>query len=177
MAQGIIRSAIRYSPLPSESIDSARAIADPRAESQSYFSRYGANPLRYTDEVNETEAISRGLGSMRLTAKLPAGFSLETSLGGNFEQRGNDSYFPRTVFEGSGTSGLAIVASAEYRNLVQEDLVKYLERSLKQLETLSEQIKNTQGFTEDVEVYQIIKELILEQKTNANTHTANRKAG
>ena len=126
VAQGIIRSAIRYSPLPSESIDSARAIADPRAESQSYFSRYGANPLRYTDEVNETEAISRGLGSMRLTAKLPAGFSLETSLGGNFEQRGNDSYFPRTVFEGSGTSGLAIVASAEYRNLVQEDLVKYL---------------------------------------------------
>ena len=125
-AQGIIRSAIRYSPLPTEAIDSAKAGGDPRAENQSYFSRYGANPTRYTDEVNESEAIDRGLGSVRLSAKLPAGFSLETSLGGNFEQRANDSYFPRTVAEGRSNSGLAIVSGAEYRNLVQEDLVKYV---------------------------------------------------
>lgn len=125
-AQGIIRSAIRYSPLPVEAIDSAKAGGDPRAENQSYFSRYGANPTRYTDEVNESESINRGLGSVRISAKLPANFSFETSLGGNFEQRNNDSYFPRTVSEGRSNSGLAIVSGAEYRNLVHEDLVKYV---------------------------------------------------
>jgi TonB-linked SusC/RagA family outer membrane protein len=124
-AQGIIRSAIRYSPLPVESIDSTRSAGDPRAENSSYFARFGANPERYTDEVNETEAINRGLGSVRLTATLPRGFSLETSLGGNLEDRGDNSYFPRTVYEGANNNGLAIVSSAEYRNLVQEDLVKY----------------------------------------------------
>ncbi|MEP6730690.1 MAG: SusC/RagA family TonB-linked outer membrane protein [bacterium] len=124
-AQGIIRSAIRYSPLPSEAIDSARAIADPRAENQSYFSRYGANPTRYTDQVNETEAINRGLGSVRLSAALPRGLSFESSIGGNFEQRDNDSYFPRTVAEGNSNGGLALVSGAEYRNLVHEDLLKY----------------------------------------------------
>src|SRR5205085_762597 len=102
-AEGIVRGALRYSPLPNEAYDTSRLAVDPRAENPALFGSFGANPLRYTDEVHEGE----------------------TGIGGNYERKGVDSYFPRTVFEGRNTDGLAIVSGSEFVNLVHEDLVRF----------------------------------------------------
>ncbi|MEO6527433.1 MAG: TonB-dependent receptor plug domain-containing protein, partial [Gemmatimonadaceae bacterium] len=87
VAQGIVRSAIRYSPLPVEALDSARAGADARAENLAYFNRFGANPTRYTDEVKESETETRVIGSVRLGIKLPMSLNFESSVGGNYTAR------------------------------------------------------------------------------------------
>ncbi len=124
-AEGIVRGALRYSPLPSEAYDTARLALDPRAENPALFGMLGANPLRYTDEVHESETVTRGLGGVRMFAQLMPSLSFETSIGGNYERKGVDSYFPRTVYEGRNTDGLAIVSGSEFVNLVHEDLVKF----------------------------------------------------
>ena len=124
-AGGIVRSAIRYSPLPSEALDTAMTGSDPRAENPGYFAQFGANPLRYTDEVQERETVTRGIGGLRMRAEITPDWSFETSLGGNYERKGVDSYFPRTVYEGNGTNGLAIVSASEYVDLVNENLLRF----------------------------------------------------
>src|SRR5437868_6127217 len=124
-AEGIVRGALRYSPLPNEAYDTSRLAVDPRAENPALFGSFGANPLRYTDEVHEGETVTRGLGGLRLFAQLMPSLSVETSIGGNYERKGVDSYFPRTVFEGRNTDGLAIVSGSEFVNLVHEDLVRF----------------------------------------------------
>jgi TonB-linked SusC/RagA family outer membrane protein len=124
-AQGIVRSAIRYSPLPTEALDTTRIGTDPRAEDPTYFARFGANPERYTDEVQESEAVTRGIGGLRVTAQITPSWSFESSLGGNYERKGNDSYFPRTVYEGNSNNGLAVVSASEFVNLVNENLLRF----------------------------------------------------
>ena len=124
-AAGIVRSAIRYSPLPSEAFDTTRLASDPRAENQAYRQQFGANPLRYTDEVQESETVTRGIGGVRVIAQIGSSWSLESSLGGNYERKGVDSYFPRTVYEGNNTGGLAIVSASEYVNLLNENLLRF----------------------------------------------------
>jgi len=124
-AEGIVRGALRYSPLPNEAYDTSRLAIDPRAENLALSGILGANPLRYTDEVHESETVTRGLGGLRMFAQLLPSFSFETSIGANYERKGVDSYFPRTVFEGRNSDGLAIVSGSEYVNLVHEDLVRF----------------------------------------------------
>ena len=124
-AEGIVRGALRYSPLPNEAYDTSRLAVDPRAENPALFGSFGANPLRYTDEVHEGETVTRGLGGLRVFAQLMPSLSFETSIGGNYERKGVDSYFPRTVYEGRNTDGLAIVSGSEFVNLVHEDLVRF----------------------------------------------------
>src|SRR5204863_430436 len=124
-AEGIVRGALRYSPLPNEAYDTSRLAIDPRAENLALSGILGANPLRYADEVHESETVTRGLGGLRMFAQVLPWLSFETSLGGNYERKGVDSYFPRTVFEGRNTDGLAIVSGSEYVNLVHEDLVRF----------------------------------------------------
>src|SRR5439155_626335 len=85
------------------------ATRDLRPENPALFGMLGANPLRYTDEVHESETVTRGLGGVRMFAQLMPSLSFETSIGGNYERKGVDSYFPRTVYEGRNTDGLAIV--------------------------------------------------------------------
>src|SRR6266576_309938 len=124
-AEGIVRGALRYSPLPNEAYDTSRLAVDPRAENLALSGSLGANPLRYTDEVHESETVTRGLGGLRMFAQLLPSLSFETSIGANYERKGVDSYFPRTVFEGRNTDGLAIVSGSEYVNLVHEDLMRF----------------------------------------------------
>ena len=124
-AEGIVRGAIRYSPLPSEAYDTTRLATDPRAENPAYFGRFGADPLRYTDEVRESETVTRGIGGLRLIGQLTPFLSVETSIGGNYERKGVDSYFPRSVFEGRNANGLAVVSGSEFVSLVHEDLVRF----------------------------------------------------
>ena len=71
------------------------------------------------------ETVTRGLGGLRMFAQLLPSLSVETSIGGNYERKGVDSYFPRTVFEGRNTDGLAIVSGSEFVNLVHEDLLRF----------------------------------------------------
>ena len=124
-AEGIVRGALRYSPLPNEAYDTSRLAVDPRAENPALSGSLGANPLRYTDEVRESETVTRGIGGLRMFAQLMPSLSFETSIGGNYERKGVDSYFPRTVYEGRNTDGLAIVSGSEYVSLVHEDLVRF----------------------------------------------------
>jgi TonB-linked SusC/RagA family outer membrane protein len=124
-AQGIVRSAIRYSPLASEAYDTTRLGSDPRAEDPAYFSRFGANPVRYTDEVQESETVTRGIGGLKLIGQITSSWSVESSIGGNYERKGIDSYFPRTVYEGKNTDGLAVVSASEWVNLVNENLLRF----------------------------------------------------
>jgi TonB-linked SusC/RagA family outer membrane protein len=124
-AEGIVRGALRYSPLPNEAYDTSRLAVDPRAENPAQSGSLGANPLRYTDEVRESETVTRGLGGLRMFAQLMPSLSFETSIGGNYERKGVDSYFPRTVYEGRNTDGLAIVSGSEFVSLVHEDLVRF----------------------------------------------------
>ena len=124
-ASGIVRSAIRYSPLPNEALDTSKTANDPRAENPLIFRQFGANPQRYTDEVNESETMTRGIGGLRLTGTVWKGLSLETSIGGNYERKDLNSYFPRTVYEGNANGGLAIVSNTDYVNLVNDDLIRY----------------------------------------------------
>ena len=60
---------------------------------------------------------------------------------------------------------------------MSEELAKYLERSLKHLEQVSEKIKKSMGYTEEVEIYQILREMILEQKKDANPRNSNSQIG
>src|SRR5207237_254450 len=123
-AEGIVRGALRYSPLPNEAYDTSRLAIDPRAENLALSGILGANPLRYTDEVHESETVTRGLGGLRMFAQLLPSLSFETSIRANYERKGVDSYFPRTVLEGRNSDGLAIVSGSEYVNLVRDDLVR-----------------------------------------------------
>ena len=75
--------------------------------------------------MNEGETLTRGIGGLRLTGNVWRGISLETSIGGNYERKDLNSYFPRTVYEGNANGGLAIVSNANYVNLVNDNLLRY----------------------------------------------------
>jgi TonB-linked SusC/RagA family outer membrane protein len=118
---GIVRQAVTYVPMSFR--DTTQA--DPRAEDATTWATYGANPLRYTDEVHENDQLTRGLGGVRGVATLGGGFSLDLSLGTNYERRTYDAYFPRSVNEGRTSNGDAIVSGSEFGNLLNENLVRF----------------------------------------------------
>src|SRR5204862_423307 len=92
---GIVRQALTYVPM--QYVDSSRLSNDPRAEDPTVWSQYGANPLRYTDQVHEGDQVTRGIGGLRGLATLGRGFSLDFNIGANYERRSYDTYFPRTA--------------------------------------------------------------------------------
>src|SRR6266550_4525381 len=105
--------------------DSSRLSNDPRAEDPTVWSQYGANPLRYTDQVHEGDQVTRGIGGLRGLATLGRGFSLDFNIGANYERRSYDTYFPRTVNEGFSAGGDAVQAGSEFGSLLSENLVRY----------------------------------------------------
>jgi TonB-linked SusC/RagA family outer membrane protein len=132
-AIGIVRQAVTYVPMTR--VDSTRLTTDPRAEDASTFSQFGANPLRYTDEVNESDQVTRGIGGLRGVAQLGRGFSLDLSMATNYERRTYGVYFPRTVNEGRNASGDAVSSGSEFQNILSENLLRWgheLEGGLKQ---------------------------------------------
>ncbi|MEM6346444.1 MAG: TonB-dependent receptor [Bacteroidota bacterium] len=131
-AGGIVRSVLNYSPirpLVREDDGSVRLVGesqdDPRLEDPNFFQLYGANPLRYTDEVIESHNFTRAIGGVNLQVDLFAGLSADFRLAGNYVDRKNNTYYPRTVSEGFGLNGLAVVSSNEFVNLVSENLLRY----------------------------------------------------
>jgi TonB-linked SusC/RagA family outer membrane protein len=120
-AIGIVRGAVTY--VPFQFRDTTQL--DPRAESATILSTYGSNPLRYTDEVNENDRITRGIGGVRGVLTLGRGFSLDQNIGSNYEHRSYGAYFPSTVNEGRNTKGDALASGSEYGNILTESLLRY----------------------------------------------------
>ncbi|MEM9546179.1 MAG: TonB-dependent receptor [Bacteroidota bacterium] len=131
-AGGIVRSVLNYTPIQSlfRNEDGSVEIVgnnsdDPRLEDPSVFQQFGANPLRYTDEVTESHNFSRVIGGINTSIDLFAGFSTDVRLAANYIDRKNNTYYPRTVSEGFGLNGLAVVSSNEFTNLINENLLRY----------------------------------------------------
>src|SRR5438094_694343 len=121
---GIVRQAVTYVPM--QFLDSSKLSNDPRAEDPTVWSQYGANPLRYTDQVHEGDQLTRGLGGLRGVASLGGGLSLDFSVGANYERRTYSVYFPRSVNEGFSPGGDAGQAGSEFGSLLSENLVRYV---------------------------------------------------
>lgn len=131
-AGGIVRSVLNYTPIKSLFQNEEGEIeivganeGDPRLEDPAVFQLYGANPLRYTDEVTESHNFTRVIGGVNTTIKLFNGFSADIRLAANYIDRKNNTYYPRTVSEGFGLNGLAVVSSNEFTNLINENLLRY----------------------------------------------------
>lgn len=131
-AGGIVRSVLNYTPiLPVErTVEGLVQLveqggADERLEDPTYFQLYGANPLRYTDEVTEQHNFTRAIGGLNATVSLLKGLSADIRLAANYIDRKNNSYYPRTVSEGFGLNGLAVVSANEFTNLISENLLRY----------------------------------------------------
>ena len=118
---GIVRMATTYVPMSFR--DTTQS--DPRAEDATTWSNYGANPLRYTDEVDERDQQTRGVGGVKGTITLPAGFALDLSVGANYERRSYGVYFPTSVNEGRATGGTAVQSGSEFGNLISENLLRF----------------------------------------------------
>ncbi len=131
-AGGIVRSVLNYTPIKplfrneDGTVDIVGADeGDPRLEDPTVFQLYGANPLRYTDEVTESHNFTRVIGGINTTIDLFEGFSADIRLAANYIDRKNNTYYPRTVSEGFGLNGLAVVSSNEFTNLINENLLRY----------------------------------------------------
>ena len=131
-AGGIIRSALNYTPVrPVQRNEDGEVVpvenppGEERLEDPSFFQLYGANPLRYTDEVTEEQNLTRIIGGVSAGVKLFGGLSADFRLAANFLDRKNNTYYPRTVAEGFGLNGLAVVSGNEFSNLIGESLLRY----------------------------------------------------
>ncbi len=120
---GIVQQALAYVPMTYQ--DTSKKAVDPRAEDPTVWASYGANPLRYTDEVQESDQQTRGLGGLKAIYTLGNGLALDLSVGGNYERRTYQIYFPRTVNEGYSANGDAVQAGSEYSQLVSTNLIRY----------------------------------------------------
>lgn len=132
-AGGIVRSVLNYTPvLPVERNPETGQIQltdfegeDSRLEDPTVFQLFGANPLRYTDEVTEEQNFTRIIGGINTTVQLIGGLSADVRLAANYIDRKNNSYYPRTVSEGFGLNGLAVVSGNEFTNLINENLLRF----------------------------------------------------
>lgn len=130
-AGGIVRSVLNYRPLFSTERNEDGDVQlvdfgdDERLEDPSTFQLFGANPLRYTDEVTEQHNFTRIIGGVNTGIKLFGGLSADIRLAANYIDRKNNTYYPRTVSEGFGLNGLAVVSSNEFVNLINENLLRY----------------------------------------------------
>lgn len=127
---GIVRGALNYQPIPYYTVDSNNQVhvidyQNDRSVSQDIFNRFGASPLRYTDEVKSKQTVNNGFGGFNAYITLPAGFMFQARLGASYYDQLNETYYPRTVSEGRATNGKAIVSSSTYTSLLTENLLTW----------------------------------------------------
>jgi TonB-linked SusC/RagA family outer membrane protein len=120
-AVGIVRQALTYAPMSWRDT----LAEDPRAEDAATWATYGANPLRYTDEVSENDQQTNGVGGVRGVAQLGRGFSLDLNLGAYYNRRTYGTYYPWSVNEGRAANGIAVQSGDEYGNIVTDNLLRY----------------------------------------------------
>ncbi len=127
---GIVRGALNYQPIPYYTVDSNNQVhvidyKNDRTVSQDIFNRFGANPLRYTDEVLAKQTVTSGFGGFNAYVDLAKGLMFQTRLGANYFEQLNETYYPRTVSEGRATNGKAIVSNSSYTSILTENLLTY----------------------------------------------------
>lgn len=127
---GIVRGALNYQPIPYYTVDDDNQVhvidyKNDRTVSQDIFNRFGASPLRYTDEVKSRQTVNSGFGGFNAYITLPKGFMFQARIGANFFDQLNETYYPRTVSEGRATNGKAIVSSSTYTSMLTENLLTY----------------------------------------------------
>lgn len=127
---GIVRGALNYQPIPYYTVDSNNQVQvidykNDRTVSQDIFNRFGASPLRYTDEVKSTQTVTSGFGGFNAYVDILKGLMFQTRLGVNYFEQLNETYYPRTVSEGRATNGKAIVSNSTYTSILTENLLTY----------------------------------------------------
>ncbi len=127
---GIVRGALNYQPIPIYTVDSNNQVhvvdyRTDRTVSQEVFNRFGASPLRYTDEVKSRQTITNGFGGFNAYVDIVKGLMFQTRLGANYFEQLNETYYPRTVSEGRATNGKAIVSNSTYTSILTENLLTY----------------------------------------------------
>jgi TonB-linked SusC/RagA family outer membrane protein len=131
---GIVRGALNYQPIPYFTVDSNNQVhvidyQKDRTVSQDIFNRFGASPLRYTDEVKSKQTINNGFGGFNAYVDIAKGLMFQTRLGVNYFDQLNETYYPRTVSEGRATNGKAIESSSTYTSILTENLLTYKHES------------------------------------------------
>lgn len=121
-AIGAVRQALVYTPFVIP--DSGRV--DLRQEDPTSLSLFGASPVRYTDEVQERDQLTRGIGNVRGVVTIAPGLTFDASVAGNYEARTYSNYFPRTVGEGAGNNGDANQARTDFNGVLSENLLHYM---------------------------------------------------
>ncbi len=128
---GIVRSVLKYPPIRPVFRDTNGVVKlrenedDFRLEDPAIFQQFGANPLRYTDEVTEEQNFTRLLAGVNVSVEIFEWLSADVRLAANYLDRKNNTYYPRTVSEGFGLNGLAVVSSNEFSNLINENLLRF----------------------------------------------------
>ncbi|GAA0562528.1 SusC/RagA family TonB-linked outer membrane protein [Chitinophaga japonensis] len=127
---GIVRGALNYQPIPYYTIDSNNQVQvidykTDRTVSQDIFNRFGASPLRYTDEVKSRQTITNGFGGFNAYVDIVKGLMFQARVGANYFEQLNETYYPRTVSEGRATNGKAIVSNSTYTSILTENLLTY----------------------------------------------------
>jgi len=123
---GIVRAAQKYQPF-APFIRNRNVVEDPRAvfEQNRFPDRFGANPVRYTDEVTLDQDITRGIGNLKTLVDLTGYLTLDLSVGANYEDKRFRTYYPSTVGEGEQFNGVASLGKSNFLQLVTENLVRY----------------------------------------------------
>lgn len=130
-AGGIVRSVLKYPPIRPLFRDTTGVVRlredaeDFRLEDPAIFQQFGANPLRYTDEVTEEQNFTRLIAGVNVSVEIFDWLSADVRLAANYLDRKNNTYYPRTVSEGFGLNGLAVVSSNEFSNLINENLLRF----------------------------------------------------
>lgn len=124
---GIVRGAQQYPPLRPFVREDEEQPEDDRSivEQNRFPDRFGSNPVRYTDEVKLEQTITRGVGNLKTLVDLTESLTLDLSVGGNYERKGQQTYYPSTVSEGEPFNGIAALGENDFIQLVTENLLRF----------------------------------------------------
>jgi len=126
-AGGIVRNVQQYPPLAPYregecQFDDERRCLEPDDPTNT---RQGPNPLRYTDEVKLDQTITRGVANLKTLVDLGNNFLLDLSVGGNYNHKGINNYYPSTVAEAEQQNGEGTRSSNDFLQIVTENFLRY----------------------------------------------------
>lgn len=114
---GVVRAALAFQPtvgvFDSTLNDFARSITT-------------SNPYLYVNNVLNSIDVSQVFSSNYVEIALPAGFKFRQNLGIGIYGSQRDQYFPRLVYEGMQSQGLAYKSDYNSRSVTSESILSYL---------------------------------------------------
>ena len=120
-AGSIVRGARRYRPLRPY-IRNRGQFEDQRGI---FEQDQATNPVRYTDEVDIEQNITRGVGNLKTLIDLTNYLTLDLSLGANYKDKRYQTYYPSTVGAGKQFNGVASLGKSNFLQLVTENLLRF----------------------------------------------------